>query len=64
MADTEVVRNETGSDFFKILFSIIFPPLGVLIETGLSKALLVNVLLTLLGFLPGVIHAVWVISRR
>lgn len=47
----------------QILITIILPPLAVLISHGLGKQFLINVLLTLLGWLPGVIHAFYVQSR-
>ncbi len=47
----------------QILLNIIFPPLGVAVAKGAGKDLLINILLTLLGFLPGVIHAFWVTGR-
>ncbi|MEC4984096.1 MAG: YqaE/Pmp3 family membrane protein [Oscillatoria sp. PMC 1076.18] len=31
---------------------------------GISQALVINVLLTLLGILPGSIHALWVIVKH
>ena len=48
----------------KILASIVLPPLGVFMTMGISQALLINVLLTLLGWLPGVIHALWILSKK
>jgi|TARA_R110002126_G_scaffold13118_4_gene56901 uncharacterized membrane protein YqaE (UPF0057 family) len=51
-------------DLLKILLAVILPPIGVLIETGLSKHLLINVILTMLGFIPGIIHAVYIIARN
>ncbi|NJL82605.1 MAG: YqaE/Pmp3 family membrane protein [Chloroflexaceae bacterium] len=47
----------------RILLGIVIPPLGVFLTTGVSTALVVNILLTLLGWLPGSIHAVWVITK-
>jgi len=46
----------------KLLLAIILPPLGVLLERGIGGDLLLNVLLTLLGYNPGIIHAVIVIA--
>lgn len=43
---------------------ILLPPVGVFLTYGLSTTLLINVLLTLLGWLPGSIHAVWAIAKR
>ena len=44
--------------------AILLPPLGVFLTMGVSQALLINILLTLLGWIPGVIHALWVISKQ
>jgi uncharacterized membrane protein YqaE (UPF0057 family) len=54
----------TVTDPIKILFAIIFPPLGVLLEVGLTKHFWINILLTLLGFIPGIIHALYIILKR
>ena len=48
----------------RILLGIVLPPLGVFLTTGVSTALIINVLLTLLGWLPGSIHAVWIITKE
>lgn len=51
-------------DFVKVIFAIILPPVGVFMEVGLRGAFWLNVLLTLLGYIPGIVHAVWVIASR
>lgn len=51
-------------DLIKIIFAIILPPLGVFLEVGLTGAFWLNILLTLLGFIPGIVHAVWIIARK
>ncbi|AWH74259.1 YqaE/Pmp3 family membrane protein [Dokdonia sp. Dokd-P16] len=43
-----------------IILSLIFPPLAVALEKGAGKDLIINIILTLLGWLPGVIHAFYV----
>lgn len=43
----------TASDICKIILAVILPPLGVLIERGLGVDLLINIGLTLLGYIPG-----------
>lgn len=48
----------------QVIASILLPPLGVFLTMGVSQALLINVLLTLLGWVPGVIHALWLISKK
>jgi uncharacterized membrane protein YqaE (UPF0057 family) len=54
----------TGSDIFKILFAILLPPLGVFLEVGLKGHFWLSILLTLLGYIPGIIHALYVILRH
>jgi uncharacterized membrane protein YqaE (UPF0057 family) len=56
--------DSLAGDVLKILIAILLPPLGVFLEVGLGKAFWVNIVLTLLGYLPGIIHAVWVIARE
>ena len=46
-----------------VVISILFPPLAVWLKHGFGGALLLSVVLTLLGYLPGQIHAVWVSLR-
>jgi len=46
----------TASDICKIILAVIFPPLGVFLEKGCDSDLFINILLTLLGYLPGIIH--------
>lgn len=48
--------------FLKLLLAIIAPPIAVLLERGLSGSLLLNILLTLLAWLPGAIHALMVVT--
>ncbi|ORX33706.1 hypothetical protein BD324DRAFT_654001 [Kockovaella imperatae] len=43
----------TCGDIVKIIFAVIFPPLGVFLERGCGADLLINILLTILGFIPG-----------
>jgi uncharacterized membrane protein YqaE (UPF0057 family) len=50
-------------DLLRIVFAIILPPLGVFLQVGISKHFWINILLTILGFIPGMIHAVWVIAK-
>lgn len=57
-------KDSTGADFIKILFAVLLPPLGVAMEVGLSRQFWINILLTLLGFIPGIIHAVYVIAKH
>jgi uncharacterized membrane protein YqaE (UPF0057 family) len=52
------------ADLLRIVFSVIIPPLGVFLQEGLGAQFWLNILLTILGYVPGLIHAVWIIARR
>jgi uncharacterized membrane protein YqaE (UPF0057 family) len=51
-------------DLLRIVFAILLPPLGVFLQVGLGLQFWLNILLTLLGYIPGIVHAVWIIARR
>jgi uncharacterized membrane protein YqaE (UPF0057 family) len=50
-------------DILRIVLAIVLPPLGVFLQVGLTKHFWINVLLTILGYIPGIVHAVWVIAK-
>ena len=50
-------------DILRIIAAIILPPLGVFLEVGLTKHFWINIVLTLLGYLPGIVHALYIILR-
>ena len=52
------------SNLIRILLAIFLPPVAVLITAGIGLQFLLNILLTLLGIIPGMIHAIWIITRR
>ena len=51
-------------ELVKIIFAIILPPLGVFLQVGIGKHFWINIILTLLGFIPGIVHAIWVIAKN
>lgn len=51
-------------DILRLICAIILPPLGVFLQVGLTAQFWLNVLLTVLGYVPGIIHAVWIILKR
>ncbi len=51
-------------DLIRILFAILLPPVGVFLQVGIGPQFWVNILLTLFGYIPGIVHAVWIIARR
>jgi uncharacterized membrane protein YqaE (UPF0057 family) len=46
------------------VLAVVLPPLSILLTYGISSTLLINIGLTILGWVPGVIHAVWAISKQ
>ncbi|KAI0711341.1 hypothetical protein C8Q76DRAFT_55174 [Earliella scabrosa] len=53
-----------GSDVLLIVVAILFPPAAAAFITGCSCDLLINILLTILGYLPGHLHAFWLIYKK
>ena len=51
-------------DILRIIFAILLPPLGVFLQVGIGPQFWLNILLTILGYIPGIVHAVWIIARR
>lgn len=51
-------------DIIRIIIAILLPPLGVFLQVGLGKHFWLNILLTLLGYFPGLVHAIWVIAKK
>lgn len=50
-------------DIIRIIAAIILPPLGVFLQVGIGKHFWINIVLTILGFVPGIVHAIWVIAK-
>lgn len=51
-------------DFIRVLLSILLPPVGVFLQVGIGLQFWLNILLTICGYIPGIVHAVWIIARR
>ena len=51
-------------DLLRIIVAILLPPLGVFLQVGIGRQFWINVVLTILGYVPGIIHAVWIIVKR
>jgi uncharacterized membrane protein YqaE (UPF0057 family) len=55
--------KENEKDFFRIILSVIIPPVGVFLQVGFGLHFWINIILTLLGYIPGLIHAIWIITK-
>lgn len=56
-ADTEMNK------LLLVIIAILLPPLAVGLKTGMGGALILNIILWLLFYIPGLIHALIVILR-
>ena len=50
-------------ELIKIIVAVILPPLGVFLQVGIGKHFWLNILLTILGYIPGIVHGVWVVAK-
>lgn len=55
--------TEGGLDILRIVLAILLPPVGVFLQVGLGTQFWLNIILTLLGYIPGIIHAVYIILK-
>ncbi|MCJ1288033.1 hypothetical protein MMC26_007386 [Xylographa opegraphella] len=54
----------SGSDFFLALIAVLFPPIAVWIKRSIcSLDSLLNLLLCILGYIPGLLHAWYIIAK-
>lgn len=54
----------TAMDPLKVVLAIVLPPVGVFTEVGFGGHFWLNIVLTLLGYIPGIIHALYVIIKH
>jgi uncharacterized membrane protein YqaE (UPF0057 family) len=45
----------------KIILAFVFPPLAVALERGCDGQTILNIILTIIGWIPGVAHALFII---
>jgi uncharacterized membrane protein YqaE (UPF0057 family) len=53
-----------STDIFLGLIAILFPPIAVWVKTGICSAdSIINILLCMLGWVPGLLHAWYIIAK-
>ena len=62
--NAQYFQGVTCMNIINLILAIFLPPVGAFLQVGLTKHFFINVILTLLGFLPGVIHAVWLVATN
>ena len=56
--------NHHRMDIIRIILAILLPPVGVFLQVGIGLQFWINILLTIFGYVPGIIHAVYIIVTR
>jgi len=51
-------------DIIRIIIAIFIPPLAAFLTVGLGLQFWLNLVLTLCFFVPGVIHALWLVVKK
>jgi len=51
-------------NFIRLLIAFLLPPVAAYMQFGLHREFRINRVLTLLGFVPGVVHAIYVMDSR
>lgn len=51
-------------NILRVILAILLPPVGVFLTVGVGMHFWINILLTIFGYLPGIVHAVWIIATR
>jgi len=64
LKSNKTIRAGVIMELIKIIIAILLPPLGVFMQVGIGKHFWLNILLTILGYIPGIIHAIWVIAKN
>ena len=57
MADSEI------SKLLLVIIVILIPPLAVGLKEGIGMSLIINIILTLIFWVPGLLHALWVVLK-
>jgi len=47
-----------------IILAILLPPIAVFLKSGVGKDLLINIVLCLIFYVPGILHALWLITKE
>ncbi|KAE9611896.1 putative proteolipid membrane potential modulator [Lupinus albus] len=57
------MASEGTATCIDILLAIILPPLGVFLKYGCKVEFWITLLLTIFGYLPGIIYAIYAITK-
>jgi uncharacterized membrane protein YqaE (UPF0057 family) len=51
------------STLLLVILAILIPPLAVGLKAGIGVQLVISIVLTLLFYVPGLVHALWVVLK-
>ncbi len=46
-----------------IILALLLPPVAVFLNNGVGKDLIINIILSVLFFVPGMLHALWLVAK-
>jgi len=55
--------GEDGTRMLALIAALFLPPVAIILVDGCGISLLINILLCCLGYLPGIIHAFYVVLK-
>ncbi|MGY8813412.1 MAG: YqaE/Pmp3 family membrane protein [Gammaproteobacteria bacterium] len=56
--------KENNNVYFKTYFCFFLPPLAAFLQIGISTHFWINIILTILGVVPGICHAYWLVLTK
>jgi uncharacterized membrane protein YqaE (UPF0057 family) len=51
-------------NIIRIIIALFLPPVAAFLIVGIGLHFWLNILLTILGIVPGIIHAIWLVVRK
>ena len=46
-----------------VILAVLLPPLAVFLNKGAGKDILINIVLCLFFYVPGILHALWLVLK-
>jgi len=57
------MQDSTGKLILKIIVAILLPPAAAFWQVRFTIHFWINLILTIIAWLPGIVHAIWLILR-
>jgi uncharacterized membrane protein YqaE (UPF0057 family) len=56
-------KGKKKSSVWLIILAILLPFIAVLVKKGIGKDFLINIILCIIFYIPGIIHALWIVTK-